>query len=55
MWANGRLPPYATQGGLGKWVGTQRTNRATMTPERKARLDALDWWVWGARDARDDA
>jgi hypothetical protein len=48
---HGRLPPQSTPG-LGTWVVTQRTKRATMTPERKARLDALPWWVW---DPLDDA
>jgi hypothetical protein len=47
--ANGTLPPHSAPGGLGKWVGKQRQRRATMTPERKARLDALGWWVWSVR------
>jgi hypothetical protein len=46
--ANGRIPPFATPR-LGPWVDTQRQRRATMAPERKARLDALGWWVWRVR------
>jgi hypothetical protein len=42
---HGRLPPQRTPG-LGIWVQSQRKSRATMTPERKAQLDALPWWVW---------
>jgi len=44
--ANGRIPTRSTSGALGAWVNKQRTRRATMTQERKARLDALEWWVW---------
>ena len=47
--ANGRIPPKSTPGGLGTWVNRQRTRRATMDAERKARLDALEWWVWSVR------
>jgi hypothetical protein len=43
---HGRLPPARAPGGLGKWVSTQRMMRATMAPERKARLEALPWWAW---------
>jgi hypothetical protein len=48
---HGRLPPQSTPGGLGMWLQTQRTMRATMAPERKARLEALAWWVWDPQDA----
>jgi hypothetical protein len=50
--ANGRIPPRSTPGGLGVWVITQRHRRATITPERKARLEALPWWTW---DTLEDA
>jgi hypothetical protein len=45
----------STPSGLGMWVTTQRLSRATMTPERKTRFEALGWWVWDTRDALDDA
>ena len=48
---HGRCPPQSTTG-LGAWIANQRASRATMTPERKARLEALEWWVW---DPYDDA
>ena len=52
---HGRLPPHSTPGGLGTWVAAQRMRRATMSAERKARLDALQWWVWDQYDAAWDA
>jgi hypothetical protein len=50
---HGRLPPQSTP--LGKWVHKQRTKRATMDAERKAKLDALGWWEWDPHDAAWDA
>jgi len=46
---HGRLPLQSAPGRLGRWVTTQRTKRETMSPDRKARLDALPWWVWRVR------
>jgi hypothetical protein len=34
---------------LGVWVNTQRTNKDSMSAERRQRLDAVDGWVWVAR------
>jgi hypothetical protein len=49
--ANGRIPPQSTPGGLGTWAITQRQRRATMSAERKAKLDSLGWWAWSVRAA----
>jgi hypothetical protein len=43
--AHGRVPPQSMSG-VGKWAHTQRLTRATMSAERKARLEALSWWSW---------
>ena len=49
---HGRFPPLCNTGTtptppLGRWVSTQRMHRATMNQQRKARLEALEWWTWG--------
>jgi hypothetical protein len=41
---HGSFPHHSTP--LGAWVNTQRQARATMSEERKARLESLGWWVW---------
>jgi hypothetical protein len=44
---HGRLPLCGARAdALGCWVSAQRAKRETMTPERKAKLDALMWWKW---------
>jgi hypothetical protein len=45
-----RIPPQSAPGGLGNWVCRQRSGRATMETERKAKLESLGWWAWNALD-----
>ena len=44
--AHGRVPPHRAGGSAGKWANKQRAKRATMSAERKAKLEALPWWSW---------
>ena len=48
---HGRMPPESVP--LGHWAHTQRQKRDTMAPERKAKLDALEWWRWAERELAD--
>lgn len=36
---------------LGGWVGSQRSHRTDMPPDRRSRLEALDGWFWNKFDA----
>jgi hypothetical protein len=36
---------------LGQWVGVQRTKRDSLSVNHRERLEALDGWVWNAKDA----
>ena len=58
--AHGRLPLQGHPSGLGKWVNHQREakkaadagkERATMTPEHAAALEAVPGWAWDGRRA----
>jgi len=39
---------------LGSWVGTQRTTRASLSPERIALLESLSGWTWNRLDEKWD-
>jgi len=37
---------------IGRWVLTQRTKRALISPERRKRLESLPGWTWNSNEAR---
>jgi superfamily II DNA or RNA helicase len=48
-----RVPGNHAEGDfrLGAWVVKQRSRRASLEPDRRARLEAVRGWAWDARDA----
>ena len=49
--SHARVPAKTKQDGfaLGRWVSGQRTSRATISAERRDRLEELQDWSWDAR------